>query len=58
MDSWQHIQKAREHPSRQDWSSLWLFLHKGGGVQVLSWVQLFATPWTVACEAPLSSTIS
>ena len=24
----------------------------------LSYVQLFATPWTVACQAPLSSTIS
>ena len=27
-------------------------------VQQLSHVQLFATPWTVACQAPLSSTIS
>ena len=24
----------------------------------LSYVQLFATPWTVACQAPLSSTMS
>ena len=24
----------------------------------LSYVQLFVTPWTVACQAPLSSTIS
>ena len=28
------------------------------GVQLLSHVQLFATPWTVACQPPLSSTIS
>ena len=27
-------------------------------VQSLSCVQLFATPWTVACQPPLSSTIS
>ena len=27
-------------------------------VQSLSHVQLFATPWTAACQAPLSSTIS
>ena len=27
-------------------------------VQLLNNVQLFATPWTVACQAPLSSTIS
>ena len=27
-------------------------------VQLLSHVQLSATPWTVACQAPLSSTIS
>ena len=26
--------------------------------QSLSPVQLFATPWTAACQAPLSSTIS
>ena len=30
----------------------------GGGVQLLSCVQLFATPWTVACQASLSFTIS
>ena len=27
-------------------------------VQLFSHVQLFATPWTAACQAPLSSTIS
>ena len=27
----------------------------GGGVQLLSHVQLFWTPWTVACQAPLST---
>ena len=27
-------------------------------VQSLSRVQLLATPWTVACQAPLSSTVS
>ena len=27
-------------------------------VQLLSRVQFFATPWTAACQAPLSSTIS
>ena len=27
-------------------------------VQLLSHVQLFATPWTLACQAPLSSTVS
>ena len=27
-------------------------------VQLLSSVRLFVTPWTVACQAPLSSTIS
>ena len=29
-----------------------------GGVQLLSCIQLFATPWTAACQAPLSFTIS
>ena len=31
-------------------------IHCGGGVVVklLSRIQLFATPWTVACQAPLS----
>ena len=28
------------------------------GVQSLSWIWLFAAPWTVAHQAPLSSTIS
>ena len=32
---------------------LWLIV-----VQLLNNVRLFATPWTVACQAPLSSTIS
>ena len=27
-------------------------------VQLLSRVRLFVTPWTVACQAPLSSTVS
>ena len=27
-------------------------------VRLLSWVWLFATPWTAACQAPLSFTIS
>ena len=27
-------------------------------VQLLNHVQLFATPWTVACQAPLSSSVS
>ena len=27
-------------------------------VQLLSHVQLFATPWTLACKTPLSSTVS
>ena len=27
-------------------------------VQSLSHVQFFATPWTLACQAPLSSTVS
>ena len=30
----------------------------GGGVQLLSHVRLFATPWTVAPQASLSFTIS
>ena len=33
------------------------FVHSSGGVavvQLLSHVQVFATPWTVACQAPLS----
>jgi len=30
----------------------------GGGVQLLSHVQLFATPWTAACQASLSFIIS
>ena len=30
----------------------------GGGVQSLSCVQLFVTPWTAACQAFLSLTIS
>ena len=30
----------------------------GGGVQSLSPVQLFSTPWTAACQASLSFTIS
>ena len=30
----------------------------GGGVQSLSCVRLFATPWTAACQASLSFTIS
>ena len=30
----------------------------GGGVQLLSCVRLFATPWTVACQASLSITNS
>ena len=29
-----------------------------GGVQLLNHVQLFATPWTAACQASLSSSIS
>ena len=28
------------------------------GVQSLSHVQLFATPWTIACQAPLSMEFS
>ena len=31
---------------------------KLSSVQSLSHVQLFATPWTAACQAPLSSTVS
>ena len=34
------------------------WLSGGGGVQLLSRVQLFATPWIVAHQAPLSFTIS
>ena len=30
----------------------------GGGTQLFSYVQLFATPWTVACQAPLSTGFS
>ena len=30
----------------------------GGGVQSLGYVQLFVTPWTAACQAFLSLTIS
>ena len=30
----------------------------GGGVQSLSCVRLFVTPWTAACQAFLSLTIS
>ena len=26
--------------------------------QLLSHIQLFVTPWTAACQAPLSSTVS
>ena len=29
-----------------------------GGVQLLSYVQVFETPWTVACQAPLSTGFS
>ena len=35
---------------------LWLWCHVG--VQSLSCVRLFATPWTAACQASLSFTIS
>ena len=35
------------------WSSV-----AGTVIQSLSRVQLFATPWTAACQAPLSSTVS
>ena len=31
-----------------------LYLSGGGGCLVLSWVQLFATLWAVARQAPLS----
>ena len=37
-----------------DWSYRWLSVVV---VQLLSNVLLFATPWTAACQAPLSSTI-
>ena len=30
----------------------------GGGVQLLSYIRLFATPWTAARQASLSFTIS
>ena len=36
------------------WTTLW----SAAVVQLLSCVQLFATPWTAACQASLSSTIS
>ena len=32
--------------------------HRFGSVQLLSWVRLFATPWTSACQASLSITNS
>ena len=42
------------------WLPLFTFELKFGVVvvQSLSWVQLFATPWTAACQASLSFTIS
>ena len=36
----------------------WVYLSFGVVVQSLSHVQLFATPWTIACQASLSFTIS
>ena len=49
--------------SRSTWPSLELVNNSSTkvmfvGVQSLSHVWLFVTPWTVACQAPLSSTIS
>ena len=38
--------------------TLGLILRKDAGVQSLSCVQLFAAPWTAACQASLSFTIS
>ena len=42
--------------------TLWLWAHSSPGgwvvVQLLSYVQLFATLWTTACQASLSFTIS
>ena len=35
-----------------------VLVSRGGGVQSLSCVRLFATPWTAACQASLSFTIS
>ena len=37
---------------------MWSFILFVVVVQSLSRVQLSATPWTAACQAPLSSTIS
>ena len=34
------------------------YFHKHSAVQLFSRVQLFATPWTAACQAPLSITNS
>ena len=37
-----------------DYNFLFSFIPCAMGSQSLSCVQLFATPWTVACQAPLS----
>ena len=44
--------KSIEDPKTFHWSSQHV------AVQSLSCVRLFATPWTAACQASLSSTIS
>ena len=43
----------RDHLYSQCPCSIW-YTVGGDGAQSLSHVQLFATPWTVACQAPLS----
>ncbi|XP_043339205.1 translation initiation factor IF-2-like isoform X1 [Cervus canadensis] len=45
------LQRARRDHSHSDASSMCLLSH-------FSWIQLFATPWTVACQAPLCTGFS
>ena len=50
-----HFLKTKEVLKELD---LFCFVYSVVVVQLLSRVQLFATPWTAACQAPLSFTIS
>ena len=51
----------KEHHTIHQWNEGWRELLKKGmglSVQSVSWVWLFATPWTAACQASLSITNS
>ena len=48
------VSPARMNPVGQPHSSS----VSGGGVQLFTCIRLFVTPWTVACQAPLSKGFS